>query len=71
MEVTVVRYCTGHGTERDPAHRHEAYYSLDGRLLVERCTLHPLDVDVVSASDLSIDQWRFVQDDVRQVRGKS
>jgi len=53
MEVIVVRYCTGEGVETEPAHEHVAYYSIDGELLIERCTYWPAHDDETVAQQSS------------------
>lgn len=41
IEVVEVWYTTGKGSNADPMHRHRAFYSLDGDLLMEKCYLAP------------------------------
>lgn len=38
LEVIRVTYCTFDRADKNLAHAHEAYYDLDGHLLVETCT---------------------------------
>lgn len=41
MEVIVLTYTTGEGTEREPAHPHKVVYTLDGQLVANECSYWP------------------------------
>lgn len=53
VEVVLVRYCTGEGTDREPAHQHTAIYTTGGTLIAEECSWWPRQATTVGGATCS------------------